>query len=68
MIAKVLGWIIVSVVAVALVRALWTGVMEFDPGGKGYMSARMDKEPVAFWTIFSMCAAAVAYFIWLLLG
>jgi hypothetical protein len=62
----ILGIFVVLLVA-ALIRALITGTIEFDPGGRGKMSADRSKEPVAFWTIFSIGAVTIAFFVWLLI-
>ena len=67
MIAGTILGVFVVVLVAALIRALITGKIEFDPGGRGYMSADRAKEPGAFWTIFSMVALVVALFVWLLI-
>lgn len=67
MIAQLLGWCIVALVTVALIKALMAGRIEFDPGGQGFISADRSKEPAAFWTIFIIGLSTDFFFLWFLL-
>lgn len=66
MIARLIGWFIVAFVTAMLLRAIVTGVIDYDDG-RTSMSAKRSDEPVAFWIIFFIGAASDAFFLWLLL-
>ena len=66
MIATVILTVSILILVAALIRALVTGKIEFDAAGSG-MSASRSKDPVSFWTFFSLGVAAIAYLTWLLI-
>ena len=65
MIAKIVLALAGLAVAVALVRAVVSGQIQFGSGPSG-MKARRATEPSSYWTIFVIGCAVVCYITWLL--
>jgi len=67
MMAQLLGWTLVLVVAAALVRALITGLINAIGNGS-LVTVSRSKQPAAFWASFISGVLAIAFFVWLLSG